>query len=73
MKLVGDGFVLLVLGLSVVFLFIFIMVGFINVTAAILRRFETAQPVVEGAPVDVDDETEIAAAAAAVQAFRAKS
>jgi hypothetical protein len=49
------------------------MVGFINVTAAILRRFETAQPVVDGAPVDVDDETEIAAAAAAVQAFRAKS
>jgi sodium pump decarboxylase gamma subunit len=71
MKLVGDGFVLFVLGQTVVFLFIFLMVGFINLTAAILRRFESGT---EGAAETVAEDgeaAEVAAAVAAVQQSRA--
>jgi Na+-transporting methylmalonyl-CoA/oxaloacetate decarboxylase gamma subunit len=77
MKLVGDGFVLLVLGQAVVFLFIFLMVAFINVNAALLKRFKLDKDIgfVEEEPVveSVDDAAEIAAAVAATQTFRANS
>ena len=72
MKLVGDGFVLFVLGQTVVFLFIFLMVAFINITAAILRRFE-GEPEIVSELTDDDEAAEVAAAVAAVQQSRANS
>ncbi len=74
MKLVGDGFVLLILGQAMVFLFLGLMMWLINATAWVVQRF-AAQPVdanAENAPAETDDEPAVAAAVAvAVQQFRA--
>jgi sodium pump decarboxylase gamma subunit len=81
MKLTGDGFTLLILGQTVVFLFLGLMVLFINGSAAFVKRFLPAgemevfeelheQPAVAAAD---DGDVEIAVAVAAVQHLRACS
>ncbi len=74
MKLVGDGFVLLVMGQVVVFLFIGLMVLFINLTAIFVKRFLSGGEVdefPETVRAEPEDESfAIAAAAVAVQHLR---
>ena len=74
MKLVGDGFVLFVLGQAVVFLFIGLMVLFINVSAFFVKRFLLAGEVETFQPTALDEAEDegpaIAAAAVAVQQLR---
>jgi sodium pump decarboxylase gamma subunit len=76
MKLVGDGFVLLVLGQLVVFLFLGLMVLYIEVTAYAVKRFSKAEELEifpEGITDTVDDsdeDLEVAAAVAAVEKHR---
>lgn len=45
MKLTGDGFVLLILGQAMVFLFLGLMVLFINCSAAFVKRFLPSEEV----------------------------
>jgi Na+-transporting methylmalonyl-CoA/oxaloacetate decarboxylase gamma subunit len=77
MKLVGDGFVLFVLGQAVVFLFIGLKVLFINVSAFCVKRFLTTgdEEVLQDTDIDaVEDEgPAIAAAVVAVEQLRANS
>jgi Na+-transporting methylmalonyl-CoA/oxaloacetate decarboxylase gamma subunit len=75
MKLVGDGFVLFVLGQAVVFLFIGLMVLFINVSAFFVKRFLASgeAEVFQETAVDTDEDEgpAIAAAVVAVEQLRA--
>ncbi|MFO7534980.1 MAG: OadG family transporter subunit [Kiritimatiellia bacterium] len=81
MKLTGDGFTLLLLGQAMVFLFLGLMVLFINGSAAFVKRFllreetELFEERHEQPAVAADDDTdlEIAVAAVAVQHLRACS
>lgn len=76
MKLVGDGFVLLVLGQTVVFLFLGLMVLYIVVAAAAVKRFSPSEELEifpDGITDNVDDTDEgadVAAAVAAVEKHR---
>ncbi len=75
MKLVGDGFVLLVLGQVVVFLFLGLMVMFIQTTAWFVKQFlhpgEAVFSQNPSLPLAEEVGAEIAAATAVIQHVRA--
>ena len=81
MDLLGDGLVLLVLGLGMVFAFLTIMVGMMSLTARILSRFShlfppDAPPPKKGRAAprrETDDGQLIAVLTAAVRRYRSEN
>ena len=74
MKLVGDGFVLLVLGQAMVFSFLGMLVITVMSTAWVVKRFflPAPEPAPESIAVEADEEAALAAAiATAVNRYRA--
>ncbi len=80
LNLLGDGLVLLVLGLGMVFAFLTIMVGMMTLTARILSRFshlfppDAPPPRKSAAPRSkTDDKQLIAVLTAAVRRYRSEN
>lgn len=82
LNLLGDGLVLLVLGLGMVFAFLTIMVGMMTLTARILSRFSHLFPPDAPSPPkkgraapsrQADDKQLIAVLTAAVRRYRSEN
>jgi oxaloacetate decarboxylase (Na+ extruding) subunit gamma len=67
-----DGSSLLVLGMGIVFSFLLLLVGTLNLTARLIRRMEGEPPaaaIVGGAPGEAGEAGEVVAAIGAAIAF----
>jgi len=71
--MIDEGLELMAVGMSTVFAFLILLVAAMTATGAFFRKFERYFPEPEPTPPVAGDElSEIAAAIAAVQAFRGK-
>ena len=70
--MIDEGLELMAVGMTTVFAFLILLVAAMTAAGAFFRKFERYFPEPEPPPVAGDELSEIAAAIAAVQAFRGK-
>ncbi len=74
-QILAEGAQLLVLGMGIVFAFLLLLVGTLNLTARLIRRIEGEPPMaamVGGAPEETGEAEMVAAIGAAIALYRAR-